>query len=176
MALQPILDMFALLIGDGAPTAKVWSYDRIAVEPEQAEAVYGVTDTTFSKGWRIQAWMVDRTHTPERWETNEENVRLHGLRIQGYREVNDAAGSREAFRNETEAIAAILRNVPFDGPSLTTVGIPVLLQAALPEMELLGPPQIENDGYTVLGETYLTHSVQILIDVQERVLRVPIVT
>lgn len=176
MALQPILDFFALLIGDAAPTAKVWSYERIAVEPEQAEAVYGVTDTTFSKGWRLQVWIVDRTRTPERWETNQENVRVHGLRIQGYREVHDANASREDFRDETEAIAAILRNVPFDGPSLTTVGIPALLQSQLPEMELLGPPQIDQDGLSVIGETYLCHSVQILIDVQERVLRVPIVT
>jgi hypothetical protein len=43
-------------------------------------------------------------------------------------------------------------------------------------MELIGPPQIDLDGFSILGETYLCHSVQILIDVQERVERVLIVS
>lgn len=173
MALEPIIDLCVALTALVRPSDKLYDYTRINVEPESVQSVFGVTDATNSRGWSIRAWMWSRTETRESWSADTENIRLHTLRLQGYWEVNDSAASEVAFRVASEAIAEKFRNLPHVITGQTITGVSGALMATVPDCELIGPPQILNDAeHVVIGETYLCHSVRILLDVQERVERI----
>lgn len=151
MSLETILEALTDLLTPITDIGQVYAYDRIAVEPEQVRSVFGVDDANSSKGWSVRAWMLDRASTQEQRLTNRETQRRHTLRLTGYWEVNDPGGSRVLFRAMTEAIAETLR-ATFE---------------FVPDAELVEPPQIDQDGLTVLGETYLVHSVEMTTIVQE---------
>lgn len=151
MSLETILAALAALIAPLTDIGQVYAHDRIAVEPEQVRSVFGVDDANSSKGWSVRAWMLDRASTQEQRLTNLETQRRHTLRLTGYWEVNDPGGSRVLFRTMTELVADTLR-ATFD---------------LVPDAELVEPPQVDHDGLTVLGETYLVHSVELTTIVQE---------
>jgi hypothetical protein len=166
--------MLAWLVGEVRPLDRVYSCDVFALEPEQAEAAYGVAAdvATFSKGWTIRTWMLARTDTPESWTTSSENLRVHTIRMQVYWEVLPGSDYAKQFSNALEAVCAPWRALPFGDADLIIPGLPAELQAALPAMELIGPPQVKDAAQQRrIAGTYICHSGQILIEVQERIER-----
>lgn len=153
MSLQTILVSLGALLSPITNIGLVYTYDRMAVQPEQVRAVFGFTDATFSKGWSIRAWMLDRVSTEEQRLTNRDTLRRHTIRLQGYWEVNDAAGSRTAFRTLCETVLTTLRAT----------------YQLVPDAELVEPPQVVEDGAAILGETYHAHSIEITFVIQELV-------
>lgn len=153
MSLDGILTQLGTLLIAIPTIGKVYTYDRIAVQPEQVRAVFGYTDSTNSRGWSVRAWMLDRASTEETRFTNVETLRRHTIRLTGYWEVNDPRGSRAAFRTMVETIATTFRAV-------FSLGV---------DAEWVEPPQVVTDGLVLLGETYLVHSLELTLVAQERV-------
>lgn len=151
MSLAGILADLKALIAPLPNIGQVYDYERIAVEPQDVRTVYGFDDATYSKGWAIRVWMIDRDTTAERRLTNRETEQRHTIALQGYWEVNDPAGSRVAVREATELIVTTLRAT----------------YALSGQAELVEAPQVVEDKPLPLGETYLAHSVRIIILAQD---------
>jgi len=178
VALNVILAFFVAYIRLVRPGDRVYDFDRLVVHPEQAEDFYGVDDVTYPRGRALRVWMLDRTLLQALWGTQDETIYTHHCRLHGLWEVDEFRASRRAHRDAIDQVVEHLGNLPFVGPSLVVPGIDPGLMAQVPELEILGPPQVTNDAQpaaVLVAEVYPCHGVDITFAVQQRVVRTRLV-
>jgi hypothetical protein len=121
---------------------QVHPYERLAVEPDLAPAVFGASPA-------LRAWTLTRESVQNERNPGLESRGQERLVLRGYLSVDDPQASELVMQDLLEQIAALLR------PS-HTVGT----------FDRVGPLQIEQVTHAMMGQTHLCHFAQCALPVE----------
>jgi len=126
--LEDIIAFYVNLLQTLVSTPKVYAFNVFDADEDNIEALLGVPNAAYAKGWHVHSWHVDRRASPGIHNASETGIQQHEITIYGFYEIDSFANSRITFRQICNTVLEQLRKV-----------------TEIPGIEYIGPVQVESD-------------------------------